>query len=900
MAIHNQADSEIEKAFDKEIDAGGMSMVFDNLQVYQYKYPISSTIREIVSNAVDATREKNIALSIIEGRAKEEDHYLRRDEAVYRDSNFDASYFDPKWLDTENNRVQIKYVQGKPDERDEIHIVDYGVGLGGSRLEGYFKLSWSSKRNSADALGKFGLGAKAPLATGVASYRMTTRHNGREYIFDIYAQKVQSVVPKMNMVTGQPNGLHVFANGANVYYQETTEKNGTTISIEVKKHHYQGYVDAVKSQLLYFEGVDFVLQANNWGSSNIDFRASIIYEDDDIILSDNTQFQDPHLVIGKAGAQVSYGYIDWAELELERRRGNIGVKVKGEEVSLSPSRESVIWDDKTRASVVAKYEKMVTIAQKMAMEKLKKADFLEWFRLCFSFGNTQYVQNSKDPVVRLVSLLNREDLNFTFPGDSDIKGSPHDMARLLWGLDIRMVLEQNNWKKGPTLARTPAYAAHIGGGTAPIYMVSGRVDRNKDGWILRDCAQFLQVKLESIEYPHEEEDIDPTLSEARQKERITHRETVRKKLALRDKVVQQLLGCVNDYSTVEVPEDYRYSGADSDEPKVETPPNNIVNGVYVAPPTAAEIRAREERIIVHAFTPGPNKYYVSAGARAFARVKYEPKIAEIADWKGKIVYGFEEDEELLHFTVNHLDRQLVRPKEVTMNTSLYNPEEFTGFAFVMISKKYAKYFKRFTHIKQFYKHTTNNTISMDNLLVRSNTARLLKPILDSLQFLGHVSSILPEDSKTYAEATNYMNKSTMKAGRWSSPYIQADDKDAFFGCKQETYNALTIYFNKVMEFQLFLDEQEDKEIIAAKSKELFGTETVESAVAIDLALYKKVKELGDKYSGICSLLNAVQYNSTNKSMILDLVKEYIALKGLKDKEIEVVEEIVEELQEATV
>jgi K+-sensing histidine kinase KdpD len=122
-----------------------MTMILDNLQVSQYQYPEKSTIRELVSNAVDSTKEKFQALSILNGEKQESDFYIRRDGAMFKDSNFNPAYFNQKWLGAET-QVQIIYEEGSQLERDKVRIIDQGVGLGGKRLEGYFKLGLTKSR----------------------------------------------------------------------------------------------------------------------------------------------------------------------------------------------------------------------------------------------------------------------------------------------------------------------------------------------------------------------------------------------------------------------------------------------------------------------------------------------------------------------------------------------------------------------------------------------------------------------------------------------------------------------------------------------------------------------------------------------------------------------------------
>ena len=83
--------------------------------------------------------------------------------------------------------------------------------------------------------------------------------------------------------------------------------NGVTIIIEAKKHHKQQYIDAVKSQMLYFNDILFNIQHEDGAIENVDYKAKILYEDDMIVLSDNNYYSKPHLLLNK----VNYGYIAW-------------------------------------------------------------------------------------------------------------------------------------------------------------------------------------------------------------------------------------------------------------------------------------------------------------------------------------------------------------------------------------------------------------------------------------------------------------------------------------------------------------------------------------------------------------------------------------------------------------
>ena len=60
----------------KRINKSAEKLVFDVLQSTQYSTPIASTVRELVTNACDSQREKEIALEILSGKKNVEDYYI--------------------------------------------------------------------------------------------------------------------------------------------------------------------------------------------------------------------------------------------------------------------------------------------------------------------------------------------------------------------------------------------------------------------------------------------------------------------------------------------------------------------------------------------------------------------------------------------------------------------------------------------------------------------------------------------------------------------------------------------------------------------------------------------------------------------------------------------------------
>ena len=122
----------------KEIEESAISLILQNLQQDQYQYPEKSFIREIVSNCVDDIEDKKVAKSILTGESSIEDHYSSVESDITKDSKFDSEYYNLDFLSPED-RIEITYINRYTSNRDKIVIEDTGVGLGDSRLQGFFR-----------------------------------------------------------------------------------------------------------------------------------------------------------------------------------------------------------------------------------------------------------------------------------------------------------------------------------------------------------------------------------------------------------------------------------------------------------------------------------------------------------------------------------------------------------------------------------------------------------------------------------------------------------------------------------------------------------------------------------------------------------------------------------------
>lgn len=616
MAILQETAQEISQhSFSKEIDQHAIGLIMDLTQKHQYQFPQRSAIREITSNAVDAVNERKVAMSILQGHSKVEDHYITRDGDLFRDSAFRPEYYNLNHLATDSV-VRIRYYNNGPTQKDEIHISDNGVGLWGDRLKGYFKIGYSTKRNAKFALGKFGIGAKSALNVGHPFFSMITRYEGKQAKFNIYDYSVEPATPKFNMITGQENASVNFGTEEKpfmVYYEPTTGYNGIDIILYVKKHHKQQYIDAVKSQLLYFPEVRFEEVAVDGTVVHIPTLAKISYEDDALIISDNDFHNKPHLLIDK----VNYGNINFQELELEDKNGNIGLKMSAEEVTVNPSRESVIWDDMTRDSIQTAFLRAVRSATERLEKELYQDDLLKWLSACHAlsggYRGQDLVLRALTKIVDMHAIDPRfqpnPKLRATFPFYEVLRGNRYSTFREKKGSKTLIKLDKSDWISTEAIINWPVYtisqnelksvrknkfmASHLHPGGFVLLEIPKLRAESEEGWGKYHTAYKDTMLAVIVGQMYRKDTKDPDVK----------RHRVREAIELVDYVLDYF--CSEErgyprYADVQVPEDFRVSEQEDEaDEEVEEVEDEAAGTMTHERVDYAKLRKQEGKVLVH-------------------------------------------------------------------------------------------------------------------------------------------------------------------------------------------------------------------------------------------------------------------------------------------------------------
>ena len=684
--------------FKREINEGAMGLVLDTIQITQYTKPEESTVRELTANAVDSQREKEIAIKILSGEANVSDYFMQREGAKYEDSNWDQSYYDLKHLNQSKNDVELEYIEGEGSGYcDQFIIRDHGIGIGSSRLEGYFQIGYSTKRNSKASLGAFGFGNKVALSTRCDFYTVETVHNGKKFKFNCYSYKIDSLIPRFNLNTGKENDHIKFSDGSTIYFEATEAKNYTQINVPTKRYHRSKYMQAVKSQLLYFPNVKFTTVDSSMENfrSEQHFKADILYNSDKLIVSNNNQFNRPHIVIVKGETEdkatgVCYGFVDFQEMEMQQLYGNVGVKcpirsvIRDEEtgveevlqegVEVTPSRESVVWSEHTRNFLIKRFKEAVDEATKLIQDELKTEDILEWIGKCSGIKNS--VNNGRNRVLsQLAKVVNIEDINPEYMNTGIKLSHPEIFFR---GLRVRSCYRSYDSKKSRLVVKRDVFKRWGDFNMGKVYLKNTPTSSKVDSFISETAGSFITIEV------MDEEQLEKEYISADIQSNKVARSYLERCLVVRDQILAMIKKSPNVkiYDDVEVPDDYGK--------KIEEQEKKDV----VLDMSARERRKSLGEIAIHVMKHNKN-YWPNGNHKPFSFITKDRSVADLKEFEGDIIYGFNDDSDSLMLagrilSLSNNDEKMFDNKDILV---------------MKIGKQSEKHFKdneRFKHVSDFF------------------------------------------------------------------------------------------------------------------------------------------------------------------------------------------------------
>ena len=650
----------MDKGVAKKINKGAEKLVFDILQATQYSTPIPSTVRELVTNACDAQREKEIAIEILSGEKQVSDYYITRDGEQYSDSNFDPSYYSLPNLDLHRNHVEITYIHNSGVGYCDLLVVkDYGVGIGERRLEGILELGYSTKRNTSQNFGAFGLGAKVALSTGVDFYTIETVYNGKRFKANCFNYKTDFIIPKFNLTTGEINPSITLSDGSTVYYEETTDLNWTEVSFGVKSHNSSRFRDAIEEQLNYLDNVVFYEQYGDDSISKrkIDIKSEVIYNSSNLIVSTNNYLRKPHIVIVKedgASTGINYGYVDFRELEMEDLYGAVGLKCpvkqsyideNGDEVviqdgvEVTPSREKVIWSDSTKAFIQKLISQAAVEVTELVEKELLETDFLKWLNVCREVvgGRPSSKNDTSDKTLSILSrIIDTKSIKPKYPANPAIKFT--NIPSTLNGFSVKLHSRKiDKTVKDSSVSATFTYSSEKIDhwdqiGDRKIFYRTGNSNKYKDFYLYDLHGAFITIKKTSLNYYIDKMD-EPGASD----NDIAYLQREHDSKLANQSIIEPLIQASElymSYDDIELPENIKelFDGAEKDAATIDN----------VHSLTPEERRKLNQQVVIYTLRNGnPNHYW------EFVWDKVEPKLSTLVNSKTLTYYATDADAEKL-------------------------------------------------------------------------------------------------------------------------------------------------------------------------------------------------------------------------------------------------------------
>lgn len=294
-----------------------------------YRNKIGAIVREYASNAYDANVEAknfaNLSYKEIVNKYK----WVTQPEFKMNESSFNEL---KKSLKRVNENEPVVTGITESDNQLYFYVKDYGIGLSPERMAFiYFNYLDSTKEDTDDEIGGFGIGSKSALAYTHTFY-IDTVYNGKLYKY---------IMSKNDK--GIPQGQLLYESEV-----DDTLENGTTIKIKLKElGDAENFFNEVGKQLSYMDNLYFDYEGltdSNSVTYNLYQRMEkfnnfkLLKGDRWMKKSIDPPYNEVHLCLGK----IAYT-IDWTELGMSAINVPIALQFEVGELEPTPSRESIVY-----------------------------------------------------------------------------------------------------------------------------------------------------------------------------------------------------------------------------------------------------------------------------------------------------------------------------------------------------------------------------------------------------------------------------------------------------------------------------------------------------------------------------------------------------------------------------
>lgn len=253
------------------------------------------------------------------------------------------------------NKASEPFIVHIPDAYEPWFAVqDFGIGLSPADINDVFTVYFkSTKDNSNETVGAFGLGAKTPFSY-TDQFTVTSVYNGERRIYSAFINE-----------TGMPSIVEMDAS-------KTNDKNGVEIKMSVKREDFQKFKNEVQTQLRFFT-VKPIIQ-NCVGLTFPALEKDFIIENDDVSIANGSGYGNKFFIIqGEVGYPLDVAQLN-GKITVENKElldrlsyNQLCLYFKIGQIGVTASREGVEYNADTIKNIDAK----LTTARKKLEEYIK-------------------------------------------------------------------------------------------------------------------------------------------------------------------------------------------------------------------------------------------------------------------------------------------------------------------------------------------------------------------------------------------------------------------------------------------------------------------------------------------------------------------------------------------------
>ncbi len=554
------------------------------------------------------------------------------------------------------------------------------------------------------------------------------------------------------------------------------------------------------------------------------------------------------------------------------------------------SRESVVWDENTRAYIQKVIKDAQDEASKIIQAELKTDDFYTWLQRSTEIINQMSAFSYQETKLTILAkIVDKHKLQTKFPGDSRIIYK-HNPSTFFKDIEVKAIEKDQIYKNGKYKTKinrddVPNWGYFKG---SLVYEMTEdeRHSVTKDLYIqhLKDSNHFITVKKATDEQVKERigKRFKDTQVATRGGEKITKKikEEIAYAIEQRDIIWDALFGSdhieIENYADIEVTDEFReLMKKQKEEAEEEEQEDKMANM------TPKERREMLGKTVCYSFKKNPRATGYSS-SKDWVLSKKEPVVNDLVNFDKPVIYGTSKDDDRLkalsaffsHDVCQRLGKG-ERHADLWAINSIKNTPNYDGMSILRFSKRNLKHVRdvdNFIKVEDYLMQKTEDTYHIGEIFVKYFTGRKLKERLENIKFLRNFEQL----DESIQRAYNFLYQYTVD---------HYSHYDHYYFRDSAIYKTLKENTEKAFKFQKFVkDANPTEDEIKAKAKLLFDNEDITEAKGIEIEVIELLEEVEAYAEPIKELMNSIPaLNGGNGNLgdtSIKQLKTVIASEGL--------------------